>query len=77
MTGQLFQGGLMRQSYDVVALLLDHITKVNQALHTREDQVTTLQLRMIKEKIKKDHERENMDKIMTQLDLLCKHVMKG
>lgn len=67
----------MRQSYDVVALLLDHITKVNQALHTREDQVTTLQLRMIKEKIKKDHERENMDKIMTQLDLLCKHVMKG
>jgi len=74
----LVHGGLMRQLYDLVALLLDDMTKVNQELHAREDQMPLLQVGLRKEQIKKDHERdENIAKIITQNDLLSKHVMGG
>uniref|UniRef100_M1DF48 Integrase core domain containing protein n=1 Tax=Solanum tuberosum TaxID=4113 RepID=M1DF48_SOLTU len=54
------------------------MTKVNRAWHTREDQVPSLHVGLSKEKVEMDHERdENMDKMMTQINFLSKHVMKG
>ncbi|WMV30094.1 hypothetical protein MTR67_023479 [Solanum verrucosum] len=44
--------------------------------YSRDDQVSPLTFRMTKEQIEKDQERdENMSKMMTQMDLLSKHVI--
>lgn len=56
MYDQLCHGGPMRQPYEVAMLLLDDMFKVNQAWHTREDQISSLKLRMSKGKIEKDYE---------------------
>ncbi|WMV41287.1 hypothetical protein MTR67_034672 [Solanum verrucosum] len=75
---QLVFDRLMRQPYEVADLLLDDMTKVNRAWHTREDQVPSLHVGQRKEKVEKDHERdENMAKMMTQINFLSKHVMEG
>jgi len=55
MANKLAQGCLMRQLYEVASLLLDDMTKVNRAWHTREDQMSSLQLSMRKEQIEKEH----------------------
>jgi len=63
----------MQQPYEVASM-----TKVNRAWHTREDQVTFLQLSMSKEQIEKEYDRdEKMAKMMTQIDLLSNCVMGG
>jgi len=75
---QLSQGGLMQQPYEVASLLFDEMTKVNRTWNTREDHVSSLQLSISKEKIEKEHERDdNMAKMMTQINLLSKHVIGG
>ncbi|KAH0740735.1 hypothetical protein KY290_033778 [Solanum tuberosum] len=63
------------------------MTKINRAWYTREDQVSSLNIRLTKEQLEKNHVMgggynhvmgdENMAKIMTQMDLLKKHVMGG
>ncbi|WMV59102.1 hypothetical protein MTR67_052487 [Solanum verrucosum] len=66
----------MQQPFEVASTLLDEMTKTNRAWYSREDQVSPLNFRFKKEQIEKDQERdENMAKIMTQMDLLSKHVM--
>ena len=47
---QLVASGIMQ--------LLDYMTKINRALYTREDQVSHLTIRMTKEHIKNDQERD-------------------
>ncbi|WMV29934.1 hypothetical protein MTR67_023319 [Solanum verrucosum] len=54
----------------------DKMTKINHAWYTREDQVSPLIVWMKKEQLEKNQEQdENMAKMMTQMDLLTKHVM--
>ena len=36
---QLVRGGLMRQTFEAALVLLDEMTKINRAWHTREDYV--------------------------------------
>jgi len=68
----------MQQPYEVASLLFDEMTKVNRTWNTREDHVSSLQLSISKEKIEKEHERDdNMAKMMTQINLLSKHVIGG
>ena len=75
---QLVRGGLMRQMFAATSVFLDEMTKINRAWHTREDHVSPLNLGMTKEQMENNQERdENMAKIMTQMDLLTKHVMNG
>uniref|UniRef100_M1DB02 Integrase core domain containing protein n=1 Tax=Solanum tuberosum TaxID=4113 RepID=M1DB02_SOLTU len=73
---QLVQGGIMQHPFKIVSNVLDGMTKISHAWYTSKDQVSPLNFRMTKEQIEKDQERdENMDKMMTQMDLLSKHVM--
>ncbi|WMV46246.1 hypothetical protein MTR67_039631 [Solanum verrucosum] len=73
---QLIRGGIMQQPFDVASTLLDEMTKINRAWYTREDQVSPLNFGMTKEQLENNQEREeNMAKMMTQMDLLTKHVM--
>uniref|UniRef100_M1DD25 Integrase core domain containing protein n=1 Tax=Solanum tuberosum TaxID=4113 RepID=M1DD25_SOLTU len=73
---QLVHGGIMQQPFEIASTILDGITKINRAWYTREDRVSPLSFRMTKEQIEKDQERDkNMAKMMTQMDLLSKHVM--
>uniref|UniRef100_M1DW04 Integrase core domain containing protein n=1 Tax=Solanum tuberosum TaxID=4113 RepID=M1DW04_SOLTU len=66
----------MQQPFEITSTLLDGMTKINRAGYTREDQVSPLTFRMTKEQIEKDQEQDqNMDKTMTQMNLLSKHVM--
>lgn len=52
------------------------MAKINRAWHTTEDHMTPISLAISEEQMLKDQERdENMVKIMTQMDLLIKHVM--
>jgi len=68
----------MTQLFDASTLLLDDMTKVNQAWHTNMDKVSSQQSGISKEQMEKDHERnENITNMMTQLDFLYKHVMGG
>ncbi|WMV32946.1 hypothetical protein MTR67_026331 [Solanum verrucosum] len=54
------------------------MTKINRAWYTREHQVSPLNIGLTKEQLEKNQERdENMAKMMTQMDLLTKHVMGG
>lgn len=46
------------------------MTKINQVWYTRQDQVSSLNFKLIKEQIEKDQERaEKVDKMMTQIVL--------
>ncbi|WMV29353.1 hypothetical protein MTR67_022738 [Solanum verrucosum] len=66
----------MRQPFDIASTLLDEMTKLNRAWYTREDQMSPLNFGLTKEQMDKNKERdENMAKMMTQRDLLSKHVM--
>ncbi|WMV46247.1 hypothetical protein MTR67_039632 [Solanum verrucosum] len=68
----------MRQLFDIASALLDETTKINRAWHIREDQVSPLNIGLIKEQMENNQERdENMATIMTQMDLSTKHVMGG
>uniref|UniRef100_M1DN23 Putative plant transposon protein domain-containing protein n=1 Tax=Solanum tuberosum TaxID=4113 RepID=M1DN23_SOLTU len=78
LSDQLVHGGLMRQPYELAALLLDDMTKVNRSWHTREYKAPLLQVVLSKEQIERDYERdENIAKMITQIDLRSKHVMRG
>ncbi|WMV13810.1 hypothetical protein MTR67_007195 [Solanum verrucosum] len=73
---QLIRGGIMQQLFDIASTILDEMIKINSAWYTREDQVFPLNFGMTKEQIEKNQERdENMAKMMTQMNLLKKHVM--
>lgn len=66
----------MRQTFERSSELLDDMTKINQAWYTWDNMVTPLTLGLTKEKVEKNHKRdENMEKMMTQLNLLTKHVI--
>uniref|UniRef100_M1DH69 Integrase core domain containing protein n=1 Tax=Solanum tuberosum TaxID=4113 RepID=M1DH69_SOLTU len=66
----------MQQPYVIATQLLDGMTTINRAWYTREDQVSPLTFKLTKEQMEKDQERDqNMDKIMTQLDILSKNVI--
>ncbi|WMV32979.1 hypothetical protein MTR67_026364 [Solanum verrucosum] len=68
----------MRQPFNIVSALLDEMTKINCTWYTMEDQVPPLNLGLTKEQIEKNQERdENIAIIMTQMDLLTKHVIQG
>ena len=46
------------------------MTKINQVWYTRQDKVSSLNFKLIKEQIEKDQERaEKVDKMMTQIVL--------
>ncbi|KAK4737296.1 hypothetical protein R3W88_000993 [Solanum pinnatisectum] len=54
------------------------MTTINRAWYTHKDQVSPLTFTLSKEQIEKDNERDqNMAKIMTQLDILSKNVMRA
>mgnify|MGYP007056448597 CR=1 FL=1 len=73
---QLVKGGIMQQPFEIESTLLDGMMKINQAWYTPEDQMSPLTLRLTKDKIEKDQERDQtMAKMMAQLDLLWKNVM--
>ncbi|WMV46270.1 hypothetical protein MTR67_039655 [Solanum verrucosum] len=75
---QLIRGGIIRQPFSVASALLDEMTKISRARHTREDQMFPLNLGLAKEHLEKNQElHEKMAKIMTHMDLLTKHVMGG
>uniref|UniRef100_M1DPL1 Gag-pol polyprotein n=1 Tax=Solanum tuberosum TaxID=4113 RepID=M1DPL1_SOLTU len=63
-------------TYAKAAQLLDGMTTINRAWYTHEDQVSPLTLKLSKELMEKEQERDqNMAKIMTPLDILFKNVM--
>jgi len=75
MVDQLVQGGIIQQTFEISATLLDGMTKINRAWNTKEDQVSPLTFKMTKEQIEKEQERDqNMAKMITQMDL-SKRVM--
>ncbi|WMV24967.1 hypothetical protein MTR67_018352 [Solanum verrucosum] len=75
---QLSPGGLMQQPYGVAVQLLDGMTTINRSWYTCEDQVSPLIFKLSKEQMEKDNERDkNIAKIMTQLDILFKNVMRA
>ena len=66
----------MQKPYPVAAQLLDGMTTINRMWYTHKDQVSTITFQLLKEQIEKDYQTEkNMEKIMTQLDILSKNVM--
>lgn len=50
------------------------LTKINRAWYSRDDQISSLQLGMIKEQMDKNKSR---DEKMAQLDLLSNHIFEG
>ncbi|XP_059306513.1 uncharacterized protein LOC132057955 [Lycium ferocissimum] len=75
------EGSIMDNSYATVCKLLDKLTETNEAWHTRELEVgggSSSKNVLTREMIKKEEERdESMAKLITQMDLLTKHVMGG
>ncbi|XP_060190996.1 uncharacterized protein LOC132620349 [Lycium barbarum] len=75
------EGSLMDNSYATVCELLDKLTETNEAWHTRDSEVgggSSSKHVLTREMIKKEEERdESMAKLVTQMDLLTKHVMGG
>jgi len=66
----------MRQLFEVVSVLLDEMTKIKRTWYTREDQVSAINFELSKEQMQNNQERdENMAKMISQIDLLTKHVM--
>uniref|UniRef100_M1DUW4 Uncharacterized protein n=1 Tax=Solanum tuberosum TaxID=4113 RepID=M1DUW4_SOLTU len=51
-------GGLIRQPYEVAALLLDDMNNVNREWHNSEERVPTLQVILSKDYINRDHDRD-------------------
>ncbi|XP_049362576.1 uncharacterized protein LOC125827308 [Solanum verrucosum] len=75
---QLSPGGLMQQPYAVAAQLLDGMKTINRLWYTREDQVSHVTFQLSKELVEKDNKRDqNMAKIIMQLDILSKNVMRA
>ncbi|XP_059277798.1 uncharacterized protein LOC132031977 [Lycium ferocissimum] len=74
-------GFVMENSYAVMSALLDILTETNEAWHTREMEVDgggPSKIVLSRETIKKEEERdETMAKLVTQMDLLTKHVLGG
>lgn len=76
MVDQLVQGGIMQKPFEIAYTVLHRTTKIKFSWQTREDQVYPLNFKMTKEQIVKDQEcDENMVKMMTQIDILSKHVI--
>lgn len=74
----LVQGGHMKQTFARDLEFLDEMTKIHRAWYTRDDMVTPHTFVLTNEQIQKNQERdENMAKMLTQLDLLTKHVMES
>ncbi|XP_059289056.1 uncharacterized protein LOC132042546 [Lycium ferocissimum] len=75
------EGSIMDNSYATVCELLDKLTETNEAWHTRDSEVgggSSSKHVLTREMIKKEEERdESMAKLVTQMDLLTKHVMGG
>ncbi|XP_059281184.1 uncharacterized protein LOC132034854 [Lycium ferocissimum] len=73
------EGSIMDNSYATVCELLDKLTETNEAWHTRDSKVgggSSSKNVLTREMIKKEEERdESMAKLVTQMDLLTKHVM--
>ncbi|XP_059295428.1 uncharacterized protein LOC132048757 [Lycium ferocissimum] len=71
----------MDSSYATVYELLDKLTETNEAWHNKESEVgggSSLKNVLTREMVKKEEERdESMAKLVTQMDLLTKHVMGG
>lgn len=66
----------MRQPLDITLILLDEMSKINHAWYIKEDHVSLLNFLLTKEQLKKNQDRDdNKAKMMTQMDLLTKHVM--
>lgn len=66
----------MQQQYAVAVQPQDDMTTIIRVWHTCEEQISFVSFRLYNEKIEKDNERDqNMDKIMTHLDILSKNVM--
>ncbi|WMV46273.1 hypothetical protein MTR67_039658 [Solanum verrucosum] len=64
----------MTKPFAVASALLDEMTEIKRASHTREDQMFHLNLGLTKEQLEKNQERDKkMAKITTQMDLLKKH----
>ncbi|XP_059315798.1 uncharacterized protein LOC132066512 [Lycium ferocissimum] len=74
-------GSMMDNSYNVMSALLDKLTKTNEAWHTREAERVgggPSKIVLYRETIKKEEERdETMAKLITQMELLTKHVLGG
>lgn len=52
------------------------MSKINHAWYIKEDHVSLLNFLLTKEQLKKNQDRDdNKAKMMTQMDLLTKHVM--
>ncbi|XP_060177802.1 uncharacterized protein LOC132607737, partial [Lycium barbarum] len=75
------EGSIMDNSYATVSELLDKLAETNEAWHTRYSEVgggSSSKHVLTREMIKKEEERdESMAKLVTQMDLLTKHVMGG
>lgn len=66
----------MQKPFEIAYTVLHRTTKIKFSWQTREDQVYPLNFKMTKEQIVKDQEcDENMVKMMTQIDILSKHVI--
>ena len=66
----------MQKPFKISSTLLYGMTKIYHALNTMKEQMSHLTYRMTNEKIEKDQQRDySKANIMTQMDLLSKHVM--
>lgn len=68
----------MKQTFVLALSLLDEMTKINSAWYMRDDLVSQLNVGLTMDQMEKNQEcDENMAKMITQMDLLTKHVMGG
>ncbi|XP_059295631.1 uncharacterized protein LOC132048969 [Lycium ferocissimum] len=81
MANNIVGGSTMDNSYDVMRALLDKLIETNKAWYTREAEVVEggpSKIFLSGETIKKEGKRdETMAKLVTQMELLRKHVLGG
>lgn len=72
---------LLRLSYGIEVVLLDQVTRKNRDRHKRyiEVDVEALFVYFVSQEQRKKYEKrdENMSKVMTQLDILTKHIIEA
>lgn len=78
MANIIAKGSQMYYTYDEASIVLDHITRMNRALHTKEDEVvSSASIRKLskEETLREEAQDKKMAQLMTHIEVFSKHLM--